>query len=139
MSDVTGRDAAVIAALVLQAAEHAASTRGIAACITIVDTAAHPLTFTRMHGATLAGIELSLSKARTCILTGGISTAILTAAMREDPALVAALGAGGGLAILPGGEPVRVGGVIVGAIGVSGVAAESDVDIALEACAAAML
>jgi uncharacterized protein GlcG (DUF336 family) len=89
-----------------------------------------------MDGAALAGIELSLSKARTSVLVGGISTAILA-----EAGLRACVRRGsdsrGSLAILPGGEPIRCDGILAGAVGVSGVAANSDVAIAVEAAAVA--
>jgi uncharacterized protein GlcG (DUF336 family) len=121
---------------VLASAQQAATARGIACSVSVVDASGHLLGFIRMDGATLAGIELSLSKARTSVLVGGYSTAALAGELASEPAFVVGLAVGGSLAIVAGGEPLRRDGILVGAIGVSGVAADSDVAIAVEAAAA---
>jgi uncharacterized protein GlcG (DUF336 family) len=121
---------------VLASAQQAATSRGVACSVSVVDRSGHLLGFTRMDGAALAGIELSLSKARTSILVGGYSTAALAEQLAAEPALIVGLAVGGSLAIVPGVEPIHHDGTLVGAIGVSGVAADSDVAIAVEAAAA---
>ncbi|WP_236793405.1 heme-binding protein [Amycolatopsis sp. GM8] len=124
------------ASVLLSAAEKAAAARGIACSISIVDGSGQLCAFLRMDGAALAGIKLSLSKARCSVAVGGHSTAALAGQLASDPALVVGLAVGGGLTLLPGGEPLHRDGVLLGAIGVSGVAADSDVAIATDALVA---
>ena len=83
--------------------------------IAVVDAAGQLITFDRLDGATLANSELAPKKAHSAVAFG-VSTlsfqqkiAAGNLALLGNPAVVP----------LPGGEPVKRHGVVIGAIGVS--------------------
>ncbi|QXI30914.1 heme-binding protein [Pseudomonas vanderleydeniana] len=94
--------------------------------IAVVDDGGHPLALERLDGCAPIGAYIALEKARTAALgrreskvyeemVNGGRTAFLSA-----PALTS----------LEGGVPIRVGGLVVGAVGVSGVKAAQDAQVA---------
>ncbi|MDT3672465.1 MAG: heme-binding protein [Aromatoleum sp.] len=114
-------DARMIAA----AAEAEARANGWAVTIAICDAGGHALWLQRMDGAPLMSAQVAPEKARTCVLTGKPSKAF------EDMVnngRIAALS----MPVVPleGGEPIVVDGVVIGAVGVSGVKAGEDAQVA---------
>ena len=113
------------------AAEAAAIARGWAVTIAICDAGGHALWLQRMDGAPLMSAAVAPEKARTSVLTGKPSKAF------EDmvnQGRIAALA----MPVVPleGGEPIVVGGVVIGAVGVSGVKAGEDALVAQAGVAA---
>lgn len=110
----------------LAAAEAEAKRQNWAVSIAVVDAAGELVAFVRLDGAVPASGEISRGKARTAARL-----------RRPTKALDDALG-GGRTAILglegvvpvEGGVPITVGGVIVGAVGVSGVTSAQDAQVA---------
>ena len=120
-------DARTIAA----AAEAEARANGWAVSIAICDAGGHALWLQRMDGAPLMSAQVAPEKARTCVLTGKPSKAF------EDMVnngRFAALS----MPVVPleGGEPIVVDGVVIGAVGVSGVKAGEDAQVARAGIAA---
>jgi glc operon protein GlcG len=121
--------AAVKAAMA--AAEAEAVRNGWAVSIAVVDTHGELLGFHRMDGASLPSIEISQAKART-------------SARGRQPSKVYAdrLAAGNTATLaldympLQGGVPITVDGVVVGAIGASGVTSAQDEQVAMAGAAA---
>ena len=106
-------------------AEAAARSRHRTVCIAVVDSGGNLLTFERMEGAFLAGIELSQGKARSA-LRFEEATAKIEATVHDGRyALITA-----GAVEMQGGIPLLRGSEIIGAIGVSGADTASDVPIA---------
>lgn len=111
---------------VLQAAEAHARQNRWNVVISIVDDGGHPVLLQRMDDTQTASVEIALRKAAAA------------AAFRRSTAEVASWVAGGATAMLvlpgaipiAGGRPLVVDGVVVGAIGVSGVTADQDDAIA---------
>lgn len=126
-SMLTLADARSIAA----AAEREAQANGWAVSIAVCDAGGHALWLQRMDGAPLMSAQVAPGKARTCALGGKPSKAF------EDMVnngRVAALS----LPIMPleGGEPIVVDGLVIGAVGVSGVKASEDAQVARAGIAA---
>jgi glc operon protein GlcG len=126
-SMLTLNDAKRIAA----AAEGEALANGWAVSVAICDAGGHALWLQRMDGAPLMSAAVAPEKARTCVLTGKPSKVF------EDMVnngRFAALS----MPVVPleGGEPIVVDGLVIGAVGVSGVTAGEDAQVARAGVAA---
>ena len=113
------------------AAEAAAREQNWAVSIAVCDAGGHALWLQRMDGAPLMSAAVAPEKARTCVLTGKPSKAF------EDMVnngRIAALA----MPVVPleGGEPIVIDGVVIGAVGVSGVRAGEDAQVARAGIAA---
>ncbi|WP_323002312.1 GlcG/HbpS family heme-binding protein [Denitromonas sp.] len=113
------------------AAEAEAVAKQWAVSIAVCDAGGHALWLQRMDGAPLMSAAVAPEKARTCVLTGKPSKVF------EDmvnTGRIAALS----MPVVPleGGEPIVVDGVVVGAVGVSGVTAGEDAQVARAGVAA---
>ena len=104
---------------------------GLRINVALTDSSGTLAAFLRMPGAFLHSIDIAIDKAYTAA-SFGFPTSQWTAILAGDEALRAGLPLRPRLVIFGGGLPVREGGVLIGAIGVSGGSAEQD-----EACAAA--
>lgn len=114
-----------------EAAEAEARAHGWAVSIAICDAGGHALWLQRMDGAPLMSAAVAPEKARTCVLSGKPSKAF------EDMVnngRIAALA----MPVVPleGGEPIIVDGCVIGAVGVSGVKAGEDAQVARAGVAA---
>jgi uncharacterized protein GlcG (DUF336 family) len=111
---------------VAAAAEAEAKRHNWAVSVAIVDDAGHLMVFHRLDGAKLVATDIAIRKARTAVYFQGP-----TKGLEEEVA-------GGRTALLPidgfmpleGGIPLVVDGVLVGAIGVSGVTGAQDAQCA---------
>ncbi len=112
---------------VLAAARAEAEKNQWAVSIAVCDDGGHLLAFVRLPGANLASAAISQSKAHTAALmrreTKGVEEMI-------NGGRQAFLSAPGLTGMLEGGVPVMVGGQCAGAVGVSGVKADQDAQIA---------
>ncbi|MEO0502995.1 MAG: heme-binding protein [Pseudomonadota bacterium] len=108
----------------LQAAVARAEEIGQPQCIVIVDASGEPLGEIRMTGAKYLSRRSARTKARTAASIGAPSDAIPEAVRPHIAAATqnAVTGLGGGL-------PIRVGGVLLGGIGVGSGSAEQDIDV----------
>ena len=122
---------------VVDAAMHAAEGLGVAACIAVVDSSGSPIITVRMDGAPRLSAEIALNKAHTVAAFNGMPTHVWWPAIADDPALVHGITHTPRLVIFAGGVPVSIGGVLVGAVGVSGGSTDQDRSIA-EAAAASV-
>lgn len=115
-----------VARKVAQAAEQHARANGWNVCIAIVDDGGHLVYFQRMDGVQTGSVIVSQRKAQTAI-----SFKRPTKAFEEQVAggRHALLGLPGAVP-LEGGVPLVVEGQMIGAIGVSGVTAQQDGQIA---------
>lgn len=116
---------------VLSAARAAARARGLAMTIAIVDDGGYPLRLERMDGAGMLTPKVALAKARTAALLRAPS-AVLAERVAAEPALLALTD----YLPMPGGVPLKVDGVCVGGIGISGGAAADDEAVAAAGAAA---
>jgi len=109
-----------------------AAELGVAVSVAVVDAGGHLVCFQRMDGAEIAGPTLAVDKAFTAV-AHRIATADLTARSAPGGDLAGLhANAGGRYVVFGGGLPCWAGGLVVGAIGVSGGTVEQDV-----ACASA--
>jgi len=119
---------------ILAAARAEAQANNWTVTIVVVDDGGHPLALERLDGCAPIGAYVATEKARTAALgrresrlyeemINGGRTAFLSAPMISG--------------MLEGGVPVIVDGHVVGAIGVSGVKADQDAQIAKAGAAAA--
>ena len=113
------------------AAEAEALANGWAVSIAICDAGGHALWLQRMDGAPLMSAAVAPEKARTCVLSGKPSKAFEDMVNNGRFAALA-------MPVVPleGGEPIVFGGNVVGAVGVSGVKAGEDAQVARAAVAA---
>ncbi|MGQ7960018.1 heme-binding protein [Pseudomonas sp. SP16.1] len=119
-------------AQILQAARSEAQQQGWAVAIAVVDDGGHPLALERLDGCAPIGAYIATEKARSAALgrretkgyedmVNGGRSAFLSAPL---------------LTSLEGGVPVLVDGQVIGAVGVSGVKAEQDAQVAKAGIAA---
>ncbi|MCK0512259.1 GlcG/HbpS family heme-binding protein [Aromatoleum buckelii] len=113
------------------AAEAEALRQGWAVTIAVCDAGGHALWLQRMDGAPLLSASVAPEKARTCVMSGKPSNIF------EDMVnnvRFAALS----MPVMPleGGEPIIVDDIVIGAIGVSGVKAGEDAQVARAGLAA---
>jgi uncharacterized protein GlcG (DUF336 family) len=107
--------------------------------VIILDAGGHPIAFARQDKASLFRFDIARAKAMGA-LGMGADTSDIAARAASNPAFFTsvAVATGGGLALSPGGVLIRDGdGEILGAIGISGDAADVDEACALAAIAAA--
>ena len=115
-----------VARRIAAAAETEAKRNNWAVSVAVVDDAGHLMLFHRLDGAKLVATDIAIRKARTAVYFQGP-----TKSLEEEVA-------GGRTALLPidgfmpleGGIPLMVDGVLVGAIGVSGVTGSQDAQCA---------
>jgi uncharacterized protein GlcG (DUF336 family) len=125
MSDITQDQADKV----LAAARDAAKETGTAMNIAVVDAGGNLKAFTRMDGAWLGSIDISIRKARTARYFD-MATGSLGELSQPGGPLFNIEVSNGGLITFPGGLPITVDGEIVGAVGVSGSTVENDHTVA---------
>ena len=117
---------------ILQAARSEAQQQGWAVAIAVVDDGGHPLALERLDGCAPIGAYIATEKARSAAIgrretkgyedmVNGGRTAFVSAPL---------------ITSLEGGVPIVVEGQVVGAVGVSGVKAEQDAQVAKAGIAA---
>lgn len=116
---------------VLRSAQESARQRNAPSAIAVVDPAGDLLAFVRMDRVRPASGELAIEKARTAARLQRPTAEIEDNIDQGRTAFVTA-----GIMALRGGMPVRVGGDVVGAVGVAGLSKESDTEIAKAAAEA---
>ncbi|CAM3793631.1 heme-binding protein [Paracoccus yeei] len=103
-----------------------ATKRSARICVAVVDASGRLLAFSRMDGAGLVSIDVSMGKARTAAFLGKPASAFEKMIDGGKPSMLSVPGA----VPLAGGQPVEVDGAMVGAIGISGSTGEGDEAIA---------
>ena len=117
---------------VLLAAEQKAQQLKAPSSLAVVDPSGDLILFEQMPGARPIGIELAIGKARSAARFQ-LPTETLEAAINAGrPAAITA-----DQTQMQGGVPIRIGGIVVGAVGISGLDKTNDVEIA-EAAAGAL-
>ena len=109
------------------AAEKEAVKNGWIVSIAVVDDGGHPLYFQRMDNAAPLSAHICMAKAKTAALGGRESKVFEDMINKGRTAFLSAPAIDG---MLEGGIPVIMGGVCIGAVGVSGVRAAEDAQIA---------
>jgi uncharacterized protein GlcG (DUF336 family) len=121
---------------VLSAARESARETGTAMNIAVVDAGGNLKAFTRMDGAWLGSIDISIKKARTARFFDMATGSIGELSQPGGPLFNIEV-SNGGLITFPGGLPLQdEDGTIIGAIGVSGSTVENDHTVASAGAAA---
>jgi glc operon protein GlcG len=133
----TGPDVAGVSTLTLTGAQRVlnaslavAGELGVAVCVAVTDRSGQLLTFARMDGAALLSVAIAQDKAYTVAAFDGLATHDWFDLIKDEPALLHGIVKTERLIVFAGGVPVRSGGALVGAVGVSGGSAEQDRAIA---------
>jgi uncharacterized protein GlcG (DUF336 family) len=113
------------AAKMVEAAVAKAKSLGVPQIVAILDESGLLKAFHRMDGAPLISIEVAQNKAYTALL--GAPSQDFFNRIKEDPALLAGIPHIPRIVTFGGGLPIRVDGVVVGAIGVSGASVDQDI------------
>ncbi len=116
------------ARVALAAAEDEAMRNNWKVVVAVVDDGGHAILVARQDGAQWSSIETAVEKARAAVAWKRPSR-LLEESVNNGR--IAFLSITQGMAVLQGGVPIEIDGVIVGAIGVSGVRAADDEVIAL--------
>lgn len=116
------------ARVALSAAEAEAQRNQWRVVIAVVDDGGHTILLSRLDGAQWSSIETAVQKARAAIAWKRPSRLLEESVNNGRTAF---LSIAQGMAILQGGVPIEVEGVLIGAVGVSGVKASDDEVIAL--------
>lgn len=111
---------------VIAAAKAEAARRGTAVTIAVVDRAGHLLSIARLDGIHVGTVAVATAKAKAAALYNRPTAAFATGLAGGNQALLSLPD----LIAFPGGLPISVGGVLVGAVGVSGGAPDVDEAIA---------
>jgi uncharacterized protein GlcG (DUF336 family) len=107
---------------------------GVSENVAILDDGGNLKAFSRMDGAPLLSIEIAQNKAYTALF--GVPTQDFFDFIQRDPSLLAGIPTLARVAAWGGGFPIKVGGEIVGAIGLSGApTVQNDIDCARAALA----
>ncbi|MGO3870423.1 MAG: GlcG/HbpS family heme-binding protein [Alcaligenes sp.] len=114
------------------AAEQEALKNNWAVCIAICDAGGYPLWLQRLDGAPMMSALVAPEKARTCVLSGGKSSKVFEDMVNNGRFAALSMP----ITPLEGGEPIVVDGLVIGAVGVSGVKAPEDAQIARAGIAA---
>ena len=123
-----------LAQKMVNAAVAKARELGVSENVAILDDGGNLKAFSRMDGAPLPSIEMAQNKAYTALF--GVSTQDFFNFIQGDPSLLAGVPTLARIAAWGGGFPIKVGGEVVGAIGLSGApTVENDVDCARAALA----
>ncbi len=117
---------------VIAAAEAEAERNGWNVAIAIVDPAGELVLFHRRDGTQIGSVDIAIAKARTAARFRRPTKALDDAVAGGRLALTTV----DGLIALEGGVPLEIGGVVVGAIGVSGVTSQQDAQVATAGAAA---
>jgi len=115
----------------LTAAISAASRMGQPQCIVIVDQSGVTLGSFRMRGSRFQSLKSAAAKAQTAASIGAPSHSL-----PEHARVPLAVATHGGMTGLRGGLPIRVGGMLVGGIGVGSGSGEQDEQVARAALGA---
>ena len=114
---------------VVQEVTDAASQRGFAVNVAVVDASGNLASFDRMDGALVGPIDVSIKKARTAALFGADSRE-LGAEAQPGGSIYTLEHTNGGLIGFGGGVLLREGGTVIGAVGVAGATVDADEDLA---------
>ena len=132
MSDITQTAADAVLAAALSSAQETGTAMNIA----VVDAGGNLKAFTRMDGAWLGSIDISIKKARTARFFD-MPTGSIGGLSQPGGPLFNIEVSNGGLITFPGGIPLHDStGTVIGAIGVSGSTVENDHTVAAAGAAA---
>ncbi|MGY6697919.1 MAG: GlcG/HbpS family heme-binding protein [Roseinatronobacter sp.] len=108
--------------------------------VVVLDSGGHVLAFEREDGAAPGRFAIAHGKAYGAVMLGMAGRAQMARAEAQAYFMAAVNGVYGGQVVpVPGGVLLRKGGVVIGAVGVTGDTSDNDAEAALEGAAAAGL
>lgn len=108
--------------------------------VVVLDSGGHVLAFEREDGAAPGRFAIAHGKAYGAVMLGMAGRAQMARAEAQAYFMAAVNGVYGGQVVpVPGGVLLRKGGVVIGAVGVTGDTSDNDAEAALEGAAAAEL
>ncbi len=116
----------VVANRLLTAATDRAASLEVLVSVAVVDQGGHLVAFCRMDGAEIAGPTLAVDKAFTSVAQSTSTSELAELAGPGGPLFGLQANGHGRYVIFAGGIPLRVNGVIVGGVGVSGASTTED-------------
>jgi uncharacterized protein GlcG (DUF336 family) len=131
MSDITLEQAQAVVAAALSKSTEIGTRMNVA----VVDAGGNLKAFARQDGAWLGSIDISIKKARTARLFD-MNTGSIGELSQPGGPLFNIEVSNGGLITFPGGVPLTLDGVVVGAVGVSGSTVDDDHTVAAAGAAA---
>jgi uncharacterized protein GlcG (DUF336 family) len=137
---MTGLTLSKAQTVIAAALEHARAGELKPLAIVVLDAGGHLVAMAREDGATFFRADIAKAKAYGA-LGMGADTAVIAERAKGNPTFFGGVvtTVGGDLVFSPGGVLVRMGGVVVGAVGVSGDTGEADAAAAMAGIAAAGL
>ena len=106
--------------------------------VVVLDSGGHVLAFEREDGAAPGRFAIAHGKAYGAVMLGMAGRAQMARAEAQAYFMAAVNGVYGGQVVpVPGGVLLRKGGVVIGAVGVTGDTSDNDADVALAGAAAA--
>ncbi len=114
----------------IKGAARRAKKIGVGMCIAVTDEAGNLIAFERMDGAKILSVGLSADKAYTAAVSRRPTHEYNELCQPGNLVFGIHTSSGGRFSVVGGGYPVIVKGGIVGAVGLSGGAAEQDMDCA---------
>lgn len=112
---------------ILAAAEATARQNNWNVSIAVVDAGGDLLGFLKLDGASALSVQIAQGKARTSARSGQPTATYANRVLRDTLTILSVEG----VYALQGGVPIRVGGRVIGAVGVSGVTSAQDEQVAL--------
>jgi len=119
-----------LAAALIQRVEERAVQMGLAVVIAVCDGGANPVAVHRMDGAYIGSFDIAVNKTFTSVGFQTSTAQLGRLCQPGQPLYGVQYTNGGKVVILGGGEPLRVNGNIIGALGVSGASADEDTALA---------
>lgn len=119
----------------VQAALAAASARGVAVVVAVVDASGHLLATVRADGAFVTSVSIAQDKAYTAAIFK-VSTDQLRERLQLNQVLLDGLARRPNIVLFGGGVPIVEGGVVIGGLGVSGGSENDDREFAAAGLAA---
>ena len=104
---------------------HARSV-GVPSCVAVADRSGGLLAFARMDGAPQMSATIAQDKAYTVAAFAGLPTHQWYDLIKDDPPVLHGIVKTDRLIVFGGGVPIRCGGALTGAVGVSGGSSEQD-------------
>ncbi len=132
MAEQTVQKASISAAAartLVDAAEHKAQEIGVPMVIAVCDESGILKAYSRMDGAALLSVQIAQDKAYTAV-GFGLATHEWHDFIKDDPPLLRGVANVDRLIVFGGGYPLKSGGQIIGAIGVSGGHYTQDMQVA---------
>jgi len=114
----------------IKAAKSKARKIGVAMCVSIVDESGNLIAFERMDGAKVLSVSLSADKAFTAAVSKRPTHEYNEMCQPGELVFGIHTSSGGRFSVVGGGYPVMSGKTVVGGIGLSGGAAEQDMECA---------